>query len=774
MALENDYFLLYHGVQFSPDNSFETPDIVYNPEVLSFYALILMIGRKKFEKFQTLESFDEVCQALEVQTPNDLASLHLLQHQLIQTLQTQGSIEVYKALQDTFLDLHRENILKKENYKKLLSLFEPIESKTETDKAEKKDFSFAREKEKILEHILQIKSEFKDLVNFQSLEQIQSTLEAQTFSIGITGVMNAGKSTMINALLGQEILGSSVVPETANLTLLKYSTKPQAKVYYWNSEEWTKIVQTASKLDAMKAFVEETQEIFSENLQTYIQESSRIDTIEVSELSHYTSAKDSGKKCNLIKYVALENDLAFLQENVEIVDTPGLDDPVIQREEITKSYISRCDMLFHLMNVSQSASQKDIEFLVDALLYQNITKLLIVITRADTVDKQALDEVIAYTKQSIKAELKRQNREHRLDDILETIEFIAISAKMALLCKTDEAKADELGYSLEESGLLALEKYLHNNLFGQSAAKSQLMIASAEKKLFNEMKRYQENLQYQLEIETKSKEEIQSQWDAFVLEKERSLEEIHSLSEDVAYYKETLESYKNTLEHYLTTAFYELKDVLRQRVVSDVRYTFEKTKKIPESSRTTVIIQTALKDGIIDIVREYKYKLAKKMEEIDEESMTKYKSFGLIVSVGFEMETFLASHFQQGYLIHSSDILVQEILSVVAKSRAKEIHKLDSEIQKILSSQFVSFESEIKVKADSEASVLIEDFSETLKRPLQQREEKIQSEEKTLSSRLSLLEKGEDNSANAIAIHEKMKKLDGMFMEIQGDGHGLS
>ena len=55
-------------------------------------------------------------------------------------------------------------------------------------------------------------------------------------------------------------------------------------------------------------------------------------------------------------------------------------------------------MLFHLMNVSQSASQKDIEFLVDALLYQNITKLLIVITRADTVDKKALDEVIAYTK----------------------------------------------------------------------------------------------------------------------------------------------------------------------------------------------------------------------------------------------------------------------------------------------------------------------------------------------------------------------------------------
>ena len=64
-----------------------------------------MIGRKKFEKFQTLESFAQICQALDVETPKDLPSLHFLQYQLIQTLQTQGSMEVYKALQDTFLDL---------------------------------------------------------------------------------------------------------------------------------------------------------------------------------------------------------------------------------------------------------------------------------------------------------------------------------------------------------------------------------------------------------------------------------------------------------------------------------------------------------------------------------------------------------------------------------------------------------------------------------------------------------------------------------------------
>jgi len=431
-------------------------------------------------------------------------------------------------------------------------------------------------------------------------------------------------------------------------------------------------------------------------------------------------------------------------------------------------------MLFHLMNVSQSASQKDVAFLVDALLYQNISKLLVVITRADTVDKKALDEVIAYTKQSIKAELKRQNRENRLDSILETIEFITISAKMALVCKTDKVKAEALGYTLEESGLPALEKYLHNNLFGDASVKGQLMIASAEKKLLNEITRYQESLQYQLTIETKSKEEVQSQWDAFVLEKEHSRQEMHHLRKRIDSYGETLESYRESLDHFVSTEFYALQGVVRQRVVSDVRYAFEKTKKTAVSSRIAVIVETAVKDGIIDIVREYKYKLAKKMEEIDEECLLKYKSLGLHEVSMFEMETFLASHFQQGYLTHSSEVLVQEILSVVSKSKAKEINALDSEIQKILSLTLAPLESEIKEKADSEASRLIEEFSEILKTPLQQREEKIQSEEKALSSRVALLEKGEGNGSMALEIHEKMKKLDLLCTDIKGDAYGIS
>src|SRR5574344_2738085 len=147
----------------------------------------------------------------------------------------------------------------------------------------------------------------------------------------------------------------------------------------------------------MKEFVKETQDTFKDELKNYIKPTSRFDEVDINDLASYTSADNSGKKCNLVKYVELGSNLKFLSDGIEIVDTPGLDDPVIQREEITKEYISKCDMMIHLINVSQSATLKDVEFIIDAVLYQNISKLLVVITRADTVSKKNLDEVIQYT-----------------------------------------------------------------------------------------------------------------------------------------------------------------------------------------------------------------------------------------------------------------------------------------------------------------------------------------------------------------------------------------
>ena len=123
--------------------------------------------------------------------------------------------------------------------------------------------------------------------------------------------MNAGKSTMLNALMGKEILGSAVVPETANLTIVKHGT-PEANVFYWNKEEWNRIEQSGKQLESIKEFVHETKKIFGDEIHNYIHDDSYSEKVDINNLAAYTSAEASGKKCNLVKYVELKSDLKVL------------------------------------------------------------------------------------------------------------------------------------------------------------------------------------------------------------------------------------------------------------------------------------------------------------------------------------------------------------------------------------------------------------------------------------------------------------------------------
>ena len=157
------------------------------------------------------------------------------------------------------------------------------------------------------------------------------------------------------------------------------------------------------------------------NIADFIQEDGIIKEISQEELKEFSSAKNQISA--FIKKIELEADLKFLQNNISIVDTPGLDDVVIQRELLTKTYLKQSDFLIHLMNASQSLTQKDMEFLVSCLLNSRLGKFLVVLTKADLLSEEDLKEVIAYTKNSLKERLKGEEM------LIEKIDFLCVSAK---------------------------------------------------------------------------------------------------------------------------------------------------------------------------------------------------------------------------------------------------------------------------------------------------------------------------------------------------------
>lgn len=781
MSLVNDYFLLYHGITFEQNLDTEEIDTILNEDTFTIFALILSATRKNCDKYLPLTSFKTLCQQINVKSPSNITELNHLQHNIVDTISRNKTKNNITILHSSFEYLKNENILNNEHYNKLLSLFDLKElnvteeqnhiSVQKIDDEHKSSF-------KDLKHNLEnIINELKtDLTNKEILGELENThnyLNDQKFSIGITGVMNAGKSTMLNALMGREILGSAVVPETANLTIVKHNPTDNAKVYYWNEQEWDRIKKSASQLESMKDFVEETNRIFGDNLKNYIRPVSRFDEIDIKDLSSYTSAEASGKKCNLVKYVELGSKLDFLSDGIEIVDTPGLDDPVIQREEITKEYISQCDMMIHLMNVSQSATLKDVEFIIDALLYQNISKLLVVITRADTVSKEQLEEVIKYTKTSIEKQLKAQNKDSQLDYILKTIRFIPISGRMALLHRTGrEKEALDAGFAIEDTGILEIEKYLMDTLFGTNSQKGELVVQSTKNQLQKVIEKQISFNNYELTLLSKSKEELEKELEEFNKKKAVNTRIFQAMSEDITYYKNDAKSYINSLETFLESELIDLQTVIKQRVVSDVKYSFEKMKKRPENSRIKVIVETAIKDGIIDVIRDYRYKFIKKSQTIGEQCEQKYHDLGFAIghkNENFDARGFFQEDFKSGFLTSNNEVLISQIIDAVSKSKDSRINELDREIEALISTQFTSIEDDLKVKAKKVSNMLIDSFFTTLNAPLKQFEQKLKNDEETLQNQLNSFEENDKNKdVISINIHKNIKKLENISATIKG------
>ena len=777
MNLVNDYFLLYHGITFEQNKEVEEIETKINDDVFSIFALVLSTTRKESTKFLVLDSFKNLCSILNVDVPHNENELYHLQHSILDSITLHKTRAFLYTLHQSFEYLYNEEILNLENYNKLISLFDhqeidAIQDVNEKDNTQKEKSSFKVLKITI-ENIIDELSKTVSIESANELSQTNHYMNNQKFSIGITGVMNAGKSTMLNALMGKEILGSAVVPETANLTIVKHNVTDNAKVYYWNENEWNKIVKSSEELDSMKDFVNETNSVFGDTLQSYIQPHSRFDEISIDELSQYTSAEASEKKCNLVKYVELGSNLDFLSDGIEIVDTPGLDDPVIQREEITKEYIGACDMMLHLMNVSQSATLKDVEFIIDALLYQNISKLLIVITRADTVSKKQLDEVINYTKSSIKKQLASQNKDSKLDYILDTIKFIPISGKMALLHRTGrEKEALDAGFTIEDTGILEIEAYLNETLFGSNSQKGELVIQSSKKQMLRVLDKENDSLNYELKLLSKSKDELEKELNAFNDKKEINKRILTAMGEDIVFYKNDSKDYIESLETFLEAELVDLQNIIKQRVVSDVRYSFEKTKKRPESARIKVIVETAIKDGIIDVIRDYRYKFIKKSQTIGEQCEQKYSDMGFSLgnnNENFDAMGFFQDDFKSGFLTSSNEVLVTQIVNVVSKAKNSKIEELSREIENYIKNEFQSIEDNIKKKAKKISIHLIDSFFATLNEPLLLLEQKLENEENILASQIEKFNENEDNKAElSINIHKKIKKMNNFSNQIQG------
>ena len=111
-------------------------------------------------------------------------------------------------------------------------------------------------------------------------------------------------------------------------------------------------------------------------------ETIHFETIEslIGQLENYVG--EDGYYTPITKCVTLKLHEPSL-ENVSIIDTPGLSDPVISRTAMTKAFLEKCDIVFFLSKASNFLSQSDIELLTHQLPQKGVREMLLVASRYD-------------------------------------------------------------------------------------------------------------------------------------------------------------------------------------------------------------------------------------------------------------------------------------------------------------------------------------------------------------------------------------------------------
>lgn len=226
---------------------------------------------------------------------------------------------------------------------------------------------------------------------FKDIDMFLKRCAENEFHIALVGAIKAGKSTLINALLGYEYASTKVTPETAALTKFRKGIEDYVKITFYTENEWERLWKSANDTKA-KVFLEEY-----EQLNAHAEKGNWLGKIEqrivcankeelVTEILKWTSSKSA---CHyFVKEVEVGLKEFELPEGVVLVDTPGLDDIVEYRSNITREYIDRANaVLVCVKSDALTGQEMATIYSVFANTRYNPEKVYIIATQLDTLNR---------------------------------------------------------------------------------------------------------------------------------------------------------------------------------------------------------------------------------------------------------------------------------------------------------------------------------------------------------------------------------------------------
>ena len=200
-------------------------------------------------------------------------------------------------------------------------------------------------------------------------EEIQKLRENRFYLVAL-GQFKRGKTTLLNALLGEELLPVGVLPLTTVVTLICHGPQKRAEV------------------------------IFSDL---------RRREIDLSELADYVAEQGNPRNQKNVRYVEIHYPADLLRDGLVLVDTPGIGSLSLHNTETTQDFIPKVDAAILVLSPDPPITQIESEFLDEIL--QHVDRLFVVLNKTDLLTDSDLRETVAYTQSILREKLKHRETE---------------------------------------------------------------------------------------------------------------------------------------------------------------------------------------------------------------------------------------------------------------------------------------------------------------------------------------------------------------------------
>lgn len=237
------------------------------------------------------------------------------------------------------------------------------------------------------------------------IDKIQHAISTQQYRVAVIGEFKRGKSSLVNAIIGAEVLPTDILPMTAAITRVTFGSDRKILIRYkdGHSEEQTveQLAEYATKYDEEKA-----------------RRAATISEIEVT----YPSV--------------------FCQNHIDIIDTPGLNDNETMTE-VTLSVLGDVDAAIIVISASQPLSMTEQQLIVDLIGKRQIRHLIFAITHIDVVSNRPKeqDKLLQFIRDRISSEVLTAARERyagmpyfadKAEKILSKPDLFGVSSLLAI------------------------------------------------------------------------------------------------------------------------------------------------------------------------------------------------------------------------------------------------------------------------------------------------------------------------------------------------------